>query len=113
MARLIVAAAAEDSIATPGNREPTYIVVSVTDDRGRAVTGLGVSNFRVTPVVVGAGGAEVNIMDNIFTASVQGFYMISVVPIQEETWKAGVYIFGVAVERGSDRGQALATVLMD
>jgi hypothetical protein len=42
-----------------------------------------------------------------------GFYHINVVPIRTETWKAGVYIFAVAAERGVDQGQALATVLMD
>jgi hypothetical protein len=42
-----------------------------------------------------------------------GFYLVRVVPINTETWKAGVYVFAVAVTRGADKGQALATVLMD
>jgi hypothetical protein len=36
-----------------------------------------------------------------------------VVPINTQTWKAGVYIFAVAVEHSADRGQTLASVLMD
>jgi hypothetical protein len=35
------------------------------------------------------------------------------VPIRAETWKAGGYIFAVAVARGPDRGQAPTTVLLD
>jgi hypothetical protein len=42
-----------------------------------------------------------------------GFYHIEVVPINTQTWKAGVYIFAVAVQRGADKGQTLGTVLMD
>jgi hypothetical protein len=42
-----------------------------------------------------------------------GFYHINVVPIRTETWKAGVYIFAIAVAKGASRGQTLATVLMD
>jgi len=36
-----------------------------------------------------------------------------VVPIRKETWKTGVYIFGVAVKVKKDAGQSLAKVLMD
>ena len=45
MARLIVTAFSEDTIAAPVNRQPNYIVVSVTDVNGAPVTGLGASNF--------------------------------------------------------------------
>jgi hypothetical protein len=112
MARLIVAAFSEDSIAAPGNRQPNYIIVSVTDSAGIPVTGLGVPNFKVDPMIVGPGGALVNIT-GVSAGRLPGFYHINVVPIRTETWKAGVYIFAVAVERGVDQGQALATVLMD
>jgi len=112
MARLIVAAFSEDSIAAPGNRQPNYIVVSVTDSAGIPVAGLGVPNFKVDPMIVGPGGALVNII-GLSAGRLPGFYHINVVPIRTETWKAGVYIFAVAVERGVDQGQALATVLMD
>jgi len=112
MSRLIVTAFSEDTIAAPGNRQPNYVIVSVTDVNGLPVTGLGVSYFKVDPMIVAPGGALVNITD-VRTGRLPGFYHINVVPIRRETWKPGVYIFAVAVEKGADRGQTLATVLMD
>jgi len=112
MARLIVNAFSEDTIAAPGNRQFNYIVVSITDLNGMPVTGLGMTNFKVDPMIVGPGGALVNIA-GASAGRLPGFYHINVVPIRTETWKKGVYIFAVAVERGEDRGQTLATVLMD
>lgn len=112
MARLIVTAFSEDTIAAPGNRQPNYIVLSVTDGNGSPVPGLGANNFRVDPMIVGPGGALVNIV-NVYPGRLPGFYHINVLPIKAETWKTGVYIFAIAVERGADHGQTLATVLMD
>ena len=112
MARLIVTAFSEDSIAAPGNRQSNYIIVSVTDVNGVPVTGLGTSNFKVDPMIVGPGGALVNIT-SVTAGRLSGFYHINVVPIRKETWKQGVYIFAVAVEKAADKGQTLATVLMD
>lgn len=112
MARLIVAAFSEDTIAAPGNRQPNYIVASVTDAAGLPATGLAAANFKVDPMIVGPGGALVNIT-GVTAGRLPGFYHINVVPIRTETWKAGVYIFAIAVERGPDRGQTLATVLMN
>ena len=112
MSLLIVNAASEDTIAAPGNRQNNYVVVSVTDSAGNPVTGLATSNFKVQPVIVGPGGALVNITGSA-PAGLPGFYIVDVVPIRTETWKAGVYIFAVAVQRGGDRGQNLASVLMD
>jgi hypothetical protein len=112
MARLILTAFSEDTIAAPGNRQPNYIIVSVTDINGAPVTGLGLPNFKVDPMIVGPGGALVNIT-SVIGGRLPGFYLINVVPITTATWKSGVYIFAIAVERGGDRGQTLATVLMD
>jgi hypothetical protein len=112
MARLILTAFSEDTIAAPGNRQPNYLIVSVTDVNGSPIPGLAVSNFRVDPMIVGPGGALVNIT-GVTAGRLPGFYHINVLPIQRETWKAGVYIFAIACERGSDKGQTLATVLMD
>jgi hypothetical protein len=42
-----------------------------------------------------------------------GFYHINVVPINTQTWKSGVYIFAVAVTQRTNKGQTLASVLMD
>ncbi len=112
MARLVLEALSEDTIASPGNRQPNYIVASVTDGNGAPVTGLGVTNFKVDPMIVGPGGALVNIT-SVSAGRLPGFYHINVEPIKTETWKQGVYIFAIAVDKGSDKGQTLATVLMD
>jgi hypothetical protein len=112
MALLIVAAASEDTIANPGNRQPNYIEVSVTDANGEPATGLTAANFKVDPMIVGPGGALVNIT-GVTAGRLPGFYNVNVVPIRTETWKAGGYIFAIAVERGKDKGQTLAAVLMD
>jgi hypothetical protein len=112
MSLLYVSAFSEDTIAAPGNRQPNYIVVSVTDSVGNPVAGLGAGNFKVDPMIVGPGGALVNIT-SVTAGRLPGFYFINVVPINTETWKSGVYIFAVAVQRGSDLGQTLATVMMD
>lgn len=112
MALLDVQAFSEDTIAAPANRQPNYIVVSVTSAAGEPTTGLTVSNFKVDPVIVGPGGALVNITD-VTAGRLPGIYLVRVVPINTETWKSGVYIFAVAVTKGTDKGQTLATVLMD
>jgi hypothetical protein len=40
LAKLIVVAQSEDTIAAPGNKQPNYIVVSVTNANGTPITGL-------------------------------------------------------------------------
>ena len=112
MGRLIVTAFSEDSVAAPGNRQPNYIIVSVTGGNGAPVIGLAAANFNVDPMIVGAGGASVDVT-GVNPGRLPGFYHVNVEPIGTETWKPGVYIFAVAVERGGDKGQTLATVLMD
>jgi hypothetical protein len=112
MALLIVQAASEDTIAAPGNRQPNYICVSVTDAAGNPVTGLSAANFKVDPMIVGPGGALVDIT-GVTSGRIAGTYLVNVVPIRAQTWKAGGYIFAVAVTRGGDHGQTLTTVLLD
>lgn len=112
MARLILEALSEDTIAAPGNRQPNYIVASVTDSNGVPVTGLGATNFKVDPMIVGPGGALVNII-SVSAGRLPGFYHINVEPIRTETWKQGVYLFAIAVDKAPDKGQCLTTVLMD
>lgn len=116
MSLLMVNAFSEDTIANPGNRQPNYIEVSVTDANGEPITGLSANNFHIDPMIVGPGGALVNIQ-NVMPGRLPGFYHINVLPIRQETWKAGVYIFAVAVDRvvagHHDKGQNLATVVMD
>jgi hypothetical protein len=118
MALLIVNAASEDTIAGPGNRKPNYVAVSVTDSVGTPVTGLLQSNFQVQPILMAPGGTLVNIERLTGTGSgLPGYYILYVVPVMTDvktgTWKAGTYVFGVSVTRGTDRGQTLASVLMD
>jgi hypothetical protein len=86
--------------------------VSVTSADGAPKSGLGATNFKVDPVIVGPGGALVNIY-SISPGRLPGTYIVQVLPIRSETWKAGNYIFAVAVESGMDKGQSLANVLMD
>jgi hypothetical protein len=112
MARLIVDAYSEDTIAAPANRQPNYIVVSVTDRNGVPVGGLSASNFQVDPTIVGPGGALVDVVD-VQQVRLPGIYLIKVVPIGTQTWQPGVYIFAVAVHKGANHGQTLASVLMD
>lgn len=116
MSRLIVTALSEDTVAAPGNRYSNHIIVSVTDTEGVPVTGLGASNFKIEPRIVAPFGANVNI-DNVIEGGLPGFYNIHVVPIKSETWKKGVYVFAVVVQRrariGQDKGQTLASVFID
>jgi hypothetical protein len=104
MARLIIEALAEDTIAAPGNRQHLYLVASVTSTSGRAVTGLSAASL-------GPGGALVQVASGGET--LPGVYLIRLEPIGNNTWSQGVYIFSVAVERGADRGQTLTQVLLD
>lgn len=112
MALLIVQTASEDTIAAPGNRKANYICVSVTDAAGNAITGLTAKNFAVDPMIVGPGGALVDIT-SAAPVRLAGTYILEVVPIRTETWKAGVYIFATAVTMGTNHGQALCSVQMD
>jgi hypothetical protein len=112
IARLIVTAESEDTIASPGNREPNYIAVSITDRAGDAVSGLTAAEVTVIDIVVAPGGGGVRVT-NVSPRQLPEFYIVFVTPNEPQTWKSGVYIFGVLVERGGDRGQALAKVSMD
>lgn len=112
MARLVVEAEAEDTIAKSGNKRPCYVVVSVTDAAGIPITGLKAANFSVQVQIVGPGGALVK-MTSVSAGHAPGVYITRVVPIKKLAWKAGVYIFSATVTRGVDKGQALARCRMD
>jgi hypothetical protein len=114
MALLIVQAAAEDGIlSAPGNRGTCLIPVSVTDATGIPVTGLTGADFQVDAMVVGAFGAGV-VIARFEPVRLAGTYMLKVAPKPNTAWKAGIYIFAVAVKRGSDQGQALCNpVVLD
>jgi hypothetical protein len=108
---MIVTAISENTIAHPGNRQPNYIVVSVTNQNGEPVTGLTATNFKVEALIVGPGGALVDI--SRVAGGAQGLYYIDVIPVQTYTWVSGTYIFGISVTRGAQKGQTLTSVLMD
>ena len=112
MARLIVEVLAEDTVAAPGNRQPLYIIASVTAASGSPTTGLAAANFKIQAEIVGPGGSEVQV-GAFFGEPRPGVYHIELLPIRDLTWRQGVYIFSVAVQRGTDRGQTLTQVLMD
>ena len=108
---LDVTAISENTIAHPGNRQPNYIIVSVSRENGEPVAGLTAPNFKVGTLIVGPGGALVVI--SRVAGGAQGFYFIDVVPIRTETWKSGTYIFGISVTNGAEKGQTLTSVVMD
>ena len=90
MARLIVTALSEDTVAAPGNRLSNYICVSVTDINGNPIVGLTEENFKVDPMVAAPGGAIVHI-SSFFAGRLPGFYyLLNVVPADMNTWKHGI-----------------------
>jgi len=112
MARLIVKALSEDTVAAPGNRLSNYICISATDLKGNPIEGLKVDNFKVDPMISAPGGALVHV-SSFFAGRLPGFYYLNIAPVDMHTWKGGIYIFAVAVEKGKDKGQTLVSVLMD
>lgn len=110
-ASLNVEGAASPINAASGNSNNAALVVSVTDLNGKAVNGLGVSNFKVDVTIAAPGGALVDIKRASEAARAPGFYILDIVPTTYQgtqyTWKAGVYLFSVTVERGNDRGQTV------
>jgi hypothetical protein len=112
MARLIVSALTEDTVAAPGNRLSNYICISVTDTEGNPIRNITAENVKVDPMISAPGGVPVHI-ETFFEGRLPGFYYINVVPTEMHTWKHGVYIFAIAVQSGADKGQTLASVMLD
>jgi len=113
MARLVVDAIAEDTIAAPSNALNSYIVVSVTDTNGVAVTGLTAANFQVGSPIVGPGGSVSHITSVGTGGSVGGVYVVRIAPLAGQTWKSGVYVWSVRVTSGANVGQTLCSTQMD
>lgn len=113
MARLVVEAIAEDTIAAPSNALASYIVVSVTTGSGAAVTGLTANNFQVGSPIVGPGGSVSHITSVGSGGSVTGVYILQIAPLAGQTWKSGVYIWSVRVTSGANVGQTLCSTQMD
>jgi hypothetical protein len=112
MARLNVIAISEDTVASPDNANNLYIIISVTDRQGAGVTGLAIENLTLGTEIVGPGGS-ISHIDSVTNGNLPGTYLLQVMPLSGETWKAGVYIFSLNVTSGTDNGQTLCSVLMD
>lgn len=112
MARLIVNAIIEDSIASPGNDKDAYMIVSVQDSNGHPVEGLNMADFEVGSEVVGAGGS-ISHINLVRHGKLPGIYVLFLGPSAETTWKAGVYIWSIRVTKAGDQGTALCSCLMD
>ena len=112
MAKLYLCAIGEDAIASPGNANNLYIVVSVTNGRGEPVTGLKIKNFSIGSEIVGPGGS-ISHIDSISNGKSPGTYLLMVLPLAGQTWKAGVYIFSVNATKGRSKGQTLCSFKMD
>ncbi len=112
MAKLTVATIVEDTMSAPGNMQPTYLVVSVEDANGAPVAGLAIPNFAIGSEIVGPGGSTSHI-SAIAPGKLPGVYLLSLLPLAGQSWKAGVYIFSVVVNHGADKGHALCSCLMD
>jgi hypothetical protein len=110
-AALIVDGGASPAKAAAGNSESELILLSVTDQSGAAVRGLGPANFKIDATIVALGGALVDIKRASEASRAPGFYIIEIVPTTyrgtQYTWKAGGYLLAIAVEKGADRGQAV------
>jgi hypothetical protein len=108
---LNINSAASPINAASGNSNNAALVVSVTDLNGKAVSGLGISNFKVDVTTEAPGGALVDIKRASEASRAPGFYIVEIVPTTYQgtqyTWTAGVYFFSVTVERGNDRGQTV------
>jgi hypothetical protein len=115
-AALTIDGAATTGKAAPGNSGNAILLVSVTDQSGAAVQGLGLSNFKIDATIVAAGGALVDIKRASEASRAPGFYIIEVVPTTykgtQYTWKSGKYLFAVTVDGATNRGQAVLELQM-
>jgi hypothetical protein len=109
MAILHVDAVGGKGLALPGNRQNSFICVSVMDGSGTPITGLAVSSFRLDAMIVAAGGSLV-IIASVRGGNVPGTYCLDLIPIATYTWKAGTYMFGLSVNQGTSHGMTVTTV---
>lgn len=105
--RLHVEAVAEATIAAAGNRNPATLALVVSDEAGGPVTGLGPAEVRIDAMIVGAGGVLVRVV-GVSAGRLPGTYIAQVVPVREEIWRPGGYVFAVVIERDAQRGATLA-----
>lgn len=115
-AALIVDGKASPVNAAPGNSNNILMVVSVMDQNGNAINGLGVSNFAVGSIVVGPGGALSDLKSAREASGANGFYILELVPTTykgtQYKWVKGTYLFSVTVTGGQDKGQTVVDLKM-
>jgi hypothetical protein len=105
MSRLEINAVVENSLSAAGNTNPVYIVVSVVDNNGAGVVDLKASHFTLCSEIIGNCGVYSHISSVSSVNS--GVYVLRVLPLTGQTWKAGVYVYSVVVHHGVNRGQTL------
>lgn len=88
------------------------ILISVTRTTGVARTGLTAADFLVDTSIVAPGGSAVTVT-NLSAGGQPWPYLMMVVPIGNNTWKRGTYLFWVAVVAGNDRGETVFSVSLD
>ena len=96
-----------------GNPAMIQVLVSVTTDNGAPATGLQTDDFRIMLVMSSNPLApQITLLPSI-KSGLPGFYLIDCAPpaqLQWAYWPETPYFVEVAVGRGEDQGQALATV---
>lgn len=108
MARLIVDARGHGIRARAGNTNSARLLVSVSDDEGRGVDGLATSAFRLTTMLVPAGGSTLEITAKRRVGSpLPGLYTLSVAPTSARAWRGGLYILALGVSERRGEGQTL------
>lgn len=99
--------------AAQGNTNPAVLLISVTDPNGNAVNGLGTDNFIVDLYALRIGGTTSVTSRAVESAKRPGFYELYITPTYESTgWAKATYLIGVTVNRGQDRGQAVAELMI-
>jgi hypothetical protein len=115
-AALMVDGDASPVNAVPGNSNNILMVVSVTNQDGNAVSGLGATNFAIGSIVVGPGGALLDLKSAREASGSSGFYILELVPTTykgtQYKWVKGTYLFSVTVTSGQNRGQTVVDLKM-
>jgi hypothetical protein len=115
-AALLVDGDASPVNAAPGNSNNILMVISVMDQNGNAVSGLGATNFAVGSIVVGPGGALSDLKSASEASGASGFYTLNLVPTTyrgtQYKWVKGTYLFSVTVTSGQNRGQTVVDLKM-
>lgn len=78
-----------------------------------AISGVQSADFVIKPVLVAPGVGEITVLVRTHESDFSEVYLLEIVPDEKIPWRKGVYVFAVGVRKGFDKGQTLASVLMD